>query len=718
VFLTIFLGRAFGAGDPLGPIGIASKPPLAAVDPVTETLYGTTVVDPFRYFEQMGPATVAWMRAQGAYTRDVLDAIAPRAALLKRMSDFVGGFGVVSGYVVYGGRAFYEERAPGADEYDLKVRDASGTRTIVDVAELRARNGGKPYAIDFFLASLDGTKVAAGISEGGSEDASLFVYDAASGAQIAGPIDRAQFGATSWSEDSRTLYFIRLKALAPGEPETEKYLDATLDAWDLVSPPVEVLGRKLGHGPAFDPVETPTLEITPGAAMALATAINGVQNELTAWLVPATQAADVDAKWQPFVTRDDGVTGIAMRGDEIFLLSHDDAPMFKVLSMRAGAPLASATVLVAPQSNRLVESIHPAADALYVLTLEGVYSHLLRIPNGTTAVSEIALPFAGYVSEAFTDPRRPGITLTQESWTVPPATFSYAPDSDGFTDLGLGTHPPFDPTEFTVADLDAKAADGTSVPQTLVRLKAATNPQITLIEAYGSYGLSQLPAFSARIATFLRDGGSYASCHARGGGERGERWRLGGKDANKPNTWRDLIACAEDLIARGVTTKDRLFIFGGSAGGIAVGMALTDRPDLFAGVIDSVPSANATRSEFSPNGPTNIPEFGTVATEQGFKNLYAMDSYQHVEHGVAYPAVLITTGLNDPRVSPWEPAKFAARLQASGTANPVLLRIETDGGHGIGATRGQNDALYTDIYSFVFWRAGVPGWRPERQLGY
>ena len=211
----------------------------------------------------------------------------------------------------------------------------------------------------------------------------------------------------------------------------------------------------------------------------------------------------------------------------------------------------------------------------------------------------------------------------------------------------------------------------------------------------------------------MQEGADYAECHVRGGGELGEAWRLGGKDANKPNTWRDLIACGEDLIRRGITSKDKLFILGGSAGGITVGRALTERPDLFAGVIDQVPAANTLRAEFSANGPPNIPEFGTVTTEAGFKNLRAMDSYQAVQDGTQYPAVLITTGLNDPRVSPWEPAKLAARLQASGSSNPILLRVDAEAGHGVGSTKMQKDAEFADIASFIFWRAGRAGWQPQ-----
>ena len=699
--------------DPLAPIGF-TKPPLAAPAPVTETLYGTTLTDRYRYFEQMGPDTVAWMKSQGDYTRSVFDSIAPRAALLQRIADFAGRFGFVQGYSVHGGRAFYEERAPGADEFDLMVRDANGgTRTLVDIAALRASNGGMPYAINYFLPAPDGSKVAVGISAGGSEAASLFVYDAASGAQIAGPVDRAEFGATSWSADAQTLYFIRLKKLESGAPQTEKYLDSSIEAWNLKSDPVPILGRTVGRGPSLDPVENPALIVVPDAPQALLLAINGVQNEFTAWFAPAARVEDPTVVWQPFFNRDAGITSIELRGDEVFLLSHQDAPTFKVLSLRAGAPLASASTLLAPQSNRLIESIHAASDALYVLTLDGVYSHLLRIPAGSTTATEVALPFEGYVSEAFADPRTPGVTITQESWTVPPSTFRYDSAAGTFAALDLGTRPAVDASAFVVSDLSSTAADGVQVPLTLIRKKDAVGPQITLLEAYGSYGISLLPNFGPRTLVLLQEGVNVATCHVRGGGELGEQWRLAGKDANKPNTWRDLIACAQDLIARGATTKDTLFISGGSAGGITVGMALTERPELFAGVIDAVPAANTTRDEFSPDGPPNIPEFGTITNRSGFENLYAMDSYQHVKDGVAYPATLITTGLNDPRVSSWEPAKFAARLQASGTPNPVLLRIETDGGHGVGSTASQQNELAADTYSFIFWRAGRPGWRPD-----
>lgn len=711
--LALSMALAADGTDPLAPIGGPAQPPPPPPKPVSETLFGRQVTDNYRYMEQMGPETKAWMKAQGAYTRSVIDAIAPHAALAKRVAAFTGSFGFIQNYATYGGRAFYEERTPGADNFDLVVKDAKGKRKIVDVAAIRAAHGGTPYAINYFLASPDGTKVAAGISAGGSEAASLFVYDAAGGKQIAGPIDRADFGATSWSSDSRLLYLIRLKKLAPGEADINKYKNATAQVWDLKSEPVSVAGNGIGKSTDFTPDEFPAIQINPGAPTALLASINGVQNEVKLWTAPAALANSPNAPWKPFVDRSDGVTHGDIRGNEFFLLSHKNAPTFQVLEVKAGAPISSATILVPAQPDRVIEDVHAASDGLYVLTRRGAYSQLWRIPTGTTRMEEIALPSRGHVGEAFTDPRRPGIAINFSSWVLPPQQYAYNPKTKTFTDLGIEVRGAIDPAQFTVSDLEANARDGTMVPLSVIQPKGAPTPQIVLIEAYGSYGISELADFSSRRAAAMKEGITYAVCHVRGGGELGEAWRLAGKDANKHNTWQDEIACGEDLIARGITSKDKLFILGGSAGGITMGRAMTERPDLFAGVIDIVPAANTIRSEFTPNGPPNIPEFGSIANEQGFKNLYEMDSTQHVKPGVTYPPVMISTGLNDPRVSPWEPAKFAAVLQASGTPNPVLLRIDEEAGHGIGSTKTQTDALAADWVAFVKWRAGVPGWRPD-----
>ncbi len=692
----------------------ADQPANAPATPVIETLWGQQVTDNYRYMEELGPQTMDWMKAHGAYTRSVIDSIRPRAALGERVAAFTASFGLIKSYARYADRAFYEERAPGSDNFDLMVKDGHGVRKIVDIAAIRAAHGGQPYAINYILAAPDGSKVAVGISAGGSEDASISVYDAVSGQQIAGPVDRAEFGTTAWSEDSLWLHFNRLKKLAPGEPPIDKYKDSMATAWDLHGDPISVAGRGIGHGTSFEPDEIPVIGIVPGTPVALLASINGVQNELKVWSAPVSEAASPAAHWALLFDRDAGITGTDQRGAEIFLRSHKDAPTFKVLALKAGEPLAAARVLVPASADRVIENINAAADALYVLANKGAYSELLRVPAGSGRIEEVPLPTRGHITEAFSDPRQAGITILFSSWVVPPQEYRYDPAAHKFVDLGIGARGSIDASKYLVSDLEARAHDGVRVPLSLIQPQDKPRPQIVMLEAYGSYGISELADFSARRAAAMQEGITYGVCHARGGGELGEAWRLGGKDANKHNTWQDLIACGEDLIGRGITDRKHLFILGGSAGGITVGRAMTERPELFAGVIDVVPAANTLRAEFSPNGPPNIPEFGTITTEQGFRNLYEMDSIQHVVRGTQYPAVMISTGLNDPRVSPWEPAKFAAALQASETGNPVLLRIDAEAGHGIGSTKTQTDALTADWIAFVFWRSGLPDWQPVR----
>ena len=246
-----------------------------------------------------------------------------------------------------------------------------------------------------------------------------------------------------------------------------------------------------------------------------------------------------------------------------------------------------------------------------------------------------------------------------------------------------------------------------------VKLDGA-NP--TLLYAYGSYGISSSPSFSAPRLAWFEHGGVFAVAHVRGGGENGEEWHAAGKDANKINTVNDFIDCAQWLIDQRYTSPAKLGGRGGSAGGITMGGAIARAPQLFAAILDEIPVSDQLRIEFSANGPPNIPEFGSVQTQAGFQNLYATSPVQHVVPGGKYPAVMVTTGANDPRVDPWQAAKMAATLQADTTSGrPILLRVDYAGGHGlIGATKSQGAELGADEYSFLLWNMGVAGFAPSR----
>jgi prolyl oligopeptidase len=231
--------------------------------------------------------------------------------------------------------------------------------------------------------------------------------------------------------------------------------------------------------------------------------------------------------------------------------------------------------------------------------------------------------------------------------------------------------------------------------------------------AYGAYGNDQNPAFIVDALPWLDFGGVSAVAHVRGGGELGEAWHLAGKGPTKPNTWRDAIDCAEYLITERWTGRGKIAVEGGSAGGIMVGRFLTERPDLLAVAISQVGVSNAIRTETEPNGAANVPEFGSVADPDGVHARLEMDAYQHVRDGTAYPAVLLTTGLNDSSVAPWESGKMAARLQAATSSRrPVLLRVETNGGHN-NATRKQGVEEAADVYALILWQTGDPRFQPK-----
>lgn len=700
-------------------IAAPPAPPAAPpVQPVTEDYFGTKITDNYRYMEDPKNRTANdWIRAEGRYTHALFDSIPNRAAVAKQVADASSSFGFINTFQSYGGRDFWLERVPGSDNYDLIVRDAAGKRKLVDLAALRAKNGGKTYAINYYAASPDGSKVAVGISEGGSELALMTVLDAQTGATVAGPLERMQFGSPSWSDDGKLIFTNQLAQLKPGEADSDRYLNSTGVVWDMKNPPVALLGGSAPNSVVKVDAAQFSLPLSQATSPVYdALVINGVQNEVEVWTAPKNGVPREATPWKKLLTRSDNVTNFTSRGDTLYLLSHQDAPTFKVLALKAGQPLSESKVIVPADPNRLVEAIAAASDGLYVVAREGLYSRLFRVGDDGK-MQLIALPAKGSIDAAnvFSDPRKPGVSFLFENWTMPPAELSYDPTTGNFTDRKLGLVPAsYKPAAYSVSDLSATAKDGVKVPFSVIRPASASGPQPMLIMAYGSYGISNFPFFSPRVTTVVDNGISYAVCHVRGGGELGEQWRLGGKDASKPNTWRDLIACAETAVAQGLTTPKQLFIIGGSAGGIPMGMASVERPDLFAGVIDEVPMASAIRAEFQPNGPANIPEFGTIQDEKGFRNLLAMDGYQHIKDGVAYPPVLITTGLNDPRVGSWQPEKLAARMQAANPQNVALLRVDEDGGHGIGSTRTQADDLYADIITFIKWRLGAEGWSPAQ----
>jgi len=396
-----------------------------------------------------------------------------------------------------------------------------------------------------------------------------------------------------------------------------------------------------------------------------------------------------------------------VHGSDVYLLTHKYAPLFRVLWIRADAPDLARAEVVVPESHAVVMSIGTAQDALYVQERESGLGQVRRVPYGSTGGTRIALPNDGAIWVIATDRRKPGVVFPLESWIRPPLWYRYDPGDKRVHDTGLLPPAPLDVRTFESAEVDVPSHDGVLVPLSIMYRKGlarnGSNP--TLLDGYGAYGFSYDPYFDPLRLAWLERGGVFAVAHVRGGGENGEAWHESGKIATKPNTWKDFIAGAEYLVKNGYTSSDRLAGTGTSAGGIMIGRAITERPDLFRAAVPRVGVLNALRTEHEPGGPANIPEFGTTTTEEGFRALREMDAVEHVRPGTRYPAVLLTAGLNDSRVEAWQPAKMTAVLrERTASAYPVLLRVASDAGHGMGLTKAQEVEEAADTYAFLLWQ--------------
>ena len=323
--------------------------------------------------------------------------------------------------------------------------------------------------------------------------------------------------------------------------------------------------------------------------------------------------------------------------------------------------------------------------------------------HSTVPAKPVTLPFAGAAYLIATDPREDGLVFTLQGWTQPRVAYRYDPAKDSLVDLHLGENAPADYSDLAAMETTARSADGTPVPLSILGRKdaVANHNNLVLLDGYGAYGISLQPSFNPLVLEWVKAGHIYAVAHVRGGGEKGDRWRLGGSKLDKRKGVEDFIGCAKAIVAAGWTTAPRTVATGGSAGGILVGGAMTLAPEQFGAVIIQAGELNPVRLLFAKNGENQFAELGDPRTREGLKSLAAMDPYLHVRDGVHYPAVLLMVGLNDNRVAPWASGKFGAHIMAaSAGAKPVWFRTNADTGH-FSTSLGSRAAELTDEYAFA-----------------
>jgi prolyl oligopeptidase len=587
-----------------------------------------------------------------------------------------------------------------------------------------AMAGDAHRAIDWHVPSPDGRHVACGISEGGSEWSTLHVVETATGRLLDDRLGGALFPFVSWLGDGGSFpsfVYHQHREPPPDAPPEERRLDSRSLLHRLGGNPgdVVVLARGLNSRVPMTRLDRPFLVTSPGGGWLLAivshAALGGrtTDEELTdctLYVAPRGGLVDPAAcPWRRVAGVEDAVTAYALTEETLYLVCGRDAPRYQVLALPLADPDRDRARVVVPEGPRVVEAVKAAGDHLLVRDLDAGVARLRRVALDGGEPEDLALPVQGTILEWVAGPGHGEVLLWLASWTAAPRLYRCRVASGELSDTGWAPPPAAALDGVVEQQVEAVARDGTPVPLSIVHAKGlrrdGDNP--TLLEAYGSYGFALRPEFSPQMRAWYERGGLYAVAHVRGGGEHGRGWHQAGRGPGKETTITDMIDCAEHLIAQGYTRPERLAGKGVSAGGIAAGGALARRPELWAAMVLQVPVTNALRAEFGENGPINVPEFGSVATEEGLRGLLVMDAYLRVRDGVAYPAVLLTAGMNDPRVEVWQPAKMAARLQAAtSSGRPVLLRIDTQAGHGFGSTASQRDSLLADELAFLLDQLG------------
>ena len=697
--------------------GAFAAPPIAAVKEVSDTIHGVVVKDPYRYFENVKSLEVqTWLKGQGDAARETLDKITIRDALEKRITELTDATGDSIYEIVRmpGDRTYYMKRAKGERQFKLVMRvGLNGAERVLVDADVAAKRTGVPHAINYFVPSWDGKYVAYGMSAGGSEDASLYILDVKAGKAIGAPIPRVYGDVVNWLPDSRSLTFNQLKPPTKGEAETEAYLDSKvlwLKVGDPESKAKAIFGPTVTKALGLARLDVGVVFFAPGSPWMIARTTDTTLQEGFLFVAPLADLGKPNLKWKRISAFTNSITGAELRGNDLFLLTHANAPRNKVLKLDLRKPDLSLAVTVATApKDAVLEGFHLTRGAMIGAVREGTQVVLRRYKAGDVNGEAVSMPFKG-TARVHSDPAHAysDVLYSLSGWTEMPRAFLLAGNTT--RDSGLIVNPKIpNLPDVEVVDVTLPSHDGAMVPMTLLYKKGlkrdGTNP--TLLTAYAAYGFSESARFSATNMVWIEQGGVLAIANVRGSGVFGQDWYHGGFKATKSNTWKDGVACAKFLIAEGYASAKTLGVIGTSAGGIFVGRTVTTAPELFAAAIFDVGVMDAVRAEESANGITNISEFGSVKNAAEFPALLDMSTYHQIKDGVAYPAVLLVHGMNDPRVDVWNSAKAAARLQAATTSGkPILMRLDMQAGHGMGSTATQRIAMSADIYSFLLWQMG------------
>ncbi len=673
--------------------------------PVTETFHGVDVTEDYRWLEDASSAeTIAWTRAQQRRSRAYFDGIPWRGALRARVERLLKSEMTAYMRLTSGGGVFFALKAQTPRQQPFLVvltdLDDLGTERVVVDPDLIDPSG--ETTIDFFVPSPDGRLVAVSVSEHGTEDGSLHIYDVESGKVVDEPIPHVNLmgGSVAWRHDGSGFWYTRCADPAGFRQQVWfREFGVTPDRLDLTGPFAD------------EQIAEHYLSASPDGRWVMDRVQKGDGGEWQVFL----RSQGSDGWWWQVAGVPDKCVHAALGADALHLLSRRDAPRGRVLRLplTSGATVASAGEIV-PAGETVIEDLAVAGDTVWVVDMDGGPQRVRAFDGRGRPLPPVEIPPMSSVSSYFARLSAVGedrVAWLRESFTEPPAWW-VAARGEAPRRTALRTTAPVDLTGYEVTREFATSKDGTRVPLNVIAAPGAPRDGTApaLLTAYGGYGISLVPRFDPGLLLWLEQGGVYLVANIRGGGEFGEQWHHAGRLASKQNCFDDFIACVNHLHSSGITSRERLAVMGGSNGGLLMGAVLTQRPDIARAVVAAVPVMDSLRAETTTNGRFNIPEYGTVADPELFTALFAYSPYHNVVDGNAYPAVLLTAGENDTRVDVWHAKKMTARLQqATSCERPVLLRLAARG-HLAGSLDQAIDET-TDWHAFLFDQLGL-GYRP------
>ena len=697
-------------------------PPTKTTD-ASDTYFGKTYKDPYRWLENLKDKDVeGWFKAQADLTDGVLAKIPGRDALANEWMALDKLRPAIYRQITYEhGRVFYRKTLGGENVGKLFFREGwnGPEQLLFDPAGFKP-TGAKPgdvATIENYLPSPDGRYVVLGLSAAGAEYSELRALEVDS-RKLGPETIYPSYGPIAWMMDSASFLYDAGKVTDIKSPEIELNRKTRLHrlGTDIASD-VDFFSNESYPELGITPKEFPQASIDESYPDYVLGNVLTVQNEMRLYYAPVAQMKSKGKlEWAALASPSDNlVRGIMFYKDHVYAVTHTGAPKYKVVRTSVAHPDWKTAETVVPEAGDSIQSIAHSKSFLFVVYSNGIVGRLVKYGLDTGKASEVTLPASGTADITCPDFRTDQCIVFTTSWIQPTTLYDFDAEKNTFTKSIFNTaiaYPGFE--NLVTEEVEVPGHDGVMIPLSIIHRKdlKRDGSASAILEGYGAYGISATPGFSVMHSIALH-GVVVAYAHVRGGSEKGEAWYKAGYKTTKPNTWKDFISSAEYLIKNGYTSAGKLAGTGTSAGGILITRAVTERPDLFAAAVCNVGVANALRVEFSPNGPVNTPEFGTVQVAEEAQALYEMDGVQHVNAGVKYPAVLGVAGWNDPRVVPWQPGKFVAAMQASSASGkPVLLKINYDNGH-FTQEKLVTFRNFAGQFAFMLWQTGHKEFQPS-----